>query len=74
MTIAIYNARNIENIQITVNIRGFQKKRMIWSSSFLYGNKQSNTAKLNIRDNNLLATKVDSFFRTEFAADSKKNS
>jgi len=46
---------------------------MIWSSSFLYGNKQSNTAKLNIRDNNLLATKVDSFFRTEFAADSKQN-
>ena len=51
---------------------------MIWSSSFLYWSKQlnSNSSKLNIRDNNLLATKVaiDSFFRTEFAADSKKNS
>jgi len=64
---------NIENIQRTVDKTGFQNKRMIWSSSFLYWSKQSNTAKLNIRDNNLLASKVDSFFRTEFAADSKKN-
>ena len=63
---------NIDNIWRKVDISGFQKKHMIWSSSFLYWSKQSNTAKL-IRDNNLLATKVDSFFRTEFAADSKKN-